>query len=90
MSDRSLESFEVEVLSRLARIEEKMDGSIARLEDIEHDLYGNGRPGLLAEHIQLRTEVAERTNPKKVAGIASALTSVITILGALLAREAGV
>ena len=75
---------------RMIRIEGKLDGVLERTEDIEHDLYGNGRPGLVSEFVSLATKVDERTDPKKVAGVSGFLSAVITLLGALLAREAGV
>lgn len=75
---------------RLIRIEDKLDAIIQRIEDVEHDLYGNGRKGLIADHVELRTVVNERTDPKKAASIASVLTGLITLVGSLIARQAGV
>lgn len=85
-----MDTFEAEVLQRLTRIEGKVDSELERIEDIEHDLYGNGRVGLLAEHIQLRTEVDERTDPKRAGALGGALGTIFMAILAYVARELGI
>ena len=76
---------------RMIRIEDKLDAVIEDQLEIKHDLYGNGRPGLIVEHSELKTQVAERTSsPTKVASVASALTALLTVATAALARHFGV
>lgn len=74
---------------RLIRIEGKLDDAFQRIDDIEHDLYGNGRPGLVSEHAVLRTLVDERTSPAKAAGAASALTAAVGLVLAAIGRHLG-
>ena len=75
---------------RLVRIEDKLDTLFEDLSEVKHDLYGNGRPGLIVELGQLRTMVEERTDPKKVAGISGTLAAVLTAIIAAAVRAAGV
>jgi len=43
--------FEREVIDRLGRIEEQNKTQFRRLEMVEHEIYGNGHPGL-AQRVQ--------------------------------------
>ena len=74
---------------RMIRIEQKLDAVIEDQLEIKHDLYGNGRPGLMADHVELKTQVEERTDPKKAATISGALTFLLSTIAAIIARQAG-
>jgi hypothetical protein len=60
------------------------------VQDIKHDLYGNGQPGLIKEHQQLKTIVDERTTSKTtVLGLSGAFTVFLMAASEFIQRRLG-
>lgn len=73
---------------------EKIAVIFDRTERIEKEIFGNGRPGIVADLSTLKTEVADLqkrapTTREKQAGWAAILIAVITAVGGVLAAYSG-
>lgn len=83
--------FEREVLDRLIRTEGKLDGLYELIEAIEHDLYGNGQPGISHRLTVAETKLSERTTPPKTAtyGVPAGVSALAVIMWEVFKRKVG-
>jgi hypothetical protein len=74
---------------RFTKIEGKIEGIERRISDLDHELFGNGQPGIFDRIDTKVRESTERTE-KRLDDISNKLGKVMVAIGVLAAASGGV